>query len=114
MVARAELERAADAVDRWLSALDAGDPELAEADVEDLWSLSALAISGAPEAELAEAVARARQSGWNWSPIALLLGISRHHAKRRFGSRANPPGPGQVARIPLMRAPSDDSIGQPV
>jgi hypothetical protein len=109
MVTPFELEQAADAVERWLSAQDAGDPELAEADVEDLWAVSGLAMAGAPEAEVADAVRRARQSGWSWLPIALLLGISRPEAKRRFGSPAGSPPPGPVGRIPVMRAPSDDA-----
>jgi hypothetical protein len=73
------------AVLRWLDNLTEGaDLELTECAVSDLLAVGELARSGAPEPLLVAAVGRARGSGWSWAPIALLAGVSRRDARRRF------------------------------
>lgn len=84
MDTKEELERAADAVEKWLDALDLDDPDMVDVDGENLRRVSALAVSRAPEPELAGAVRTARESGWGWSPIAMLLGMDRKAAVARF------------------------------
>jgi hypothetical protein len=44
-----------------------------------------LARAGASESDLADAVKRARDNGWSWTPIAIALGTSRAGAVERFG-----------------------------
>lgn len=84
MDTKEELERAADAVEQWLDALDLDDPDVIDVDGENLRRVSALALAGAPETELAAAVRVAREGGWGWSPIAMLLGTDRKAAVARF------------------------------
>ncbi|HEY2203089.1 MAG TPA: hypothetical protein VGH99_01245 [Pseudonocardia sp.] len=81
-----KLERAADAVQHWLDVqnLDDLDSSDVEMDDEDLHEISTLALADAPEADLAGAVHRARDAGWNWSPIAAVLGVPRAAAIERF------------------------------
>ena len=81
------LERGASAVADWLDAQN-GPSEGAESDTDtpdeqDLWSISVLALRGASDTEVASAIRDARQAGWGWTPIALLLAESPHDARRR-------------------------------
>lgn len=80
---RERLERGAEAVERWLDVQSADDDEM-DIDAEYLRRVGELAIAGAPEPELVEAVRQAREIGWSYGPIALLLGIDRPEARRRF------------------------------
>lgn len=104
MVAKQELEEAADAVERWLATVDADDSELAEADFEELWDVSALARAGASESEIGVAVRRAHHGGWSWSPIAKLVCLSRREVISRFST----PQPERSASVeePTVRIPS--------
>jgi hypothetical protein len=80
------LEEAARTVEDWLET-QTSDPGLgfdSDADAEDLRRISALARAGAPEDEVNQAVRRARQHGWAWAPIALLLGETRDQARQRL------------------------------
>ncbi len=63
------------------------DPSSAEVDnVEDLAAVAAAADRMAEaEAELIEAVKRARAEGRSWNRIAVALGVSRQAARQRFG-----------------------------
>lgn len=110
MTSNIELENGANLVEDWLATMDADDLELPiqGTDAEDLlWDLSARACEGAPHADLAEAVDEARGAGWDWSPIAALLAMSRDDAIRRFGGESEQQRPGVLARlIPAMRQPS--------
>jgi len=82
---RAEVDRAVRAVERWLDTLEPDDPGTVDLDPSDLWRISALALGGAPDPELTEAVGVARSHGWSWGPIALLVGETPDSAHRRFG-----------------------------
>jgi hypothetical protein len=80
-----QLGRAGDAIDRWLDALDPDDPDAADTDGDLLRDINALSIKGAPDDQLTRAVDAARECGWAWAPIAMVLGTSRRDAVRRFG-----------------------------
>jgi hypothetical protein len=41
--------------------------------------------SVAAEAEVAEAVAKARDEGYSWASIAAMLGVSKQTAQHRYG-----------------------------
>ena len=110
MVAKQDLEKAADAVERWLAAVDADDSELAEADFEELWDVSALARAGASESEIGVAVRRAHHGGWSWSPIAKLLCLSRREAISRYSTplpERSSPVEESTVRIPSARESAD-------
>ena len=81
--AREALEHAAEVVEDWLDAQDIDAPEMVTRDEDALWRVNALALAGAPEAVLDDAVCSARQSGWGWSPIAMLLGETPRRTQRR-------------------------------
>ena len=76
-----------------LPPLRAGVPDQrTEAPVSDhdsafLLAVIGLARGGAPQPDLPDAVKRARDNGWSWTPIAIALGTSRAGAIERF-SRA--------------------------
>jgi len=40
------------------------------------------------EAELAQAVAAARQDDWSWAMIGIMLGVTRQAAQQRYGAAA--------------------------
>ncbi|WP_028936498.1 hypothetical protein [Pseudonocardia spinosispora] len=83
---RESLEYGADAVEVWLDAVGASDePPALDDDADDLRRISELALSGACEAEVTDAVRAARASGWGWAPIARLLGETRDEARQRLG-----------------------------
>ena len=83
-----ELERAAAAVEEWLDAQDL-DGVGPDTDAELLRTLSELAIAQAPESVLADAVLQARDAGWDWAPIAMLLGETPGNVKNRFAARVS-------------------------
>jgi len=81
---RKRLERAARVVEEWLTLQEREadrDPDL---DGDDLLEVSALVLAEAPDAQLRAAVYRARDEGWGWGPIAMLLGQSAQQAKERW------------------------------
>jgi hypothetical protein len=83
---QAELECAGEKLERWLDALGMDDADgTVDNDGDNLRVINALAIQGATEAELRDAVTTARESGWSWSPIAMVLGTTRQAAVERFG-----------------------------
>ena len=91
-----KLERAASAIEDWLDAQAPDGASGTDEEADDLRRISTLARADAPEAELARAVATARETGWSWGPIALLLGQSRAQARARF----DPGSPRWAARHP--------------
>lgn len=50
-----------------------------------LRDLRGLFAARAPERELIDGVKRARDGGWSWTPIAIVLDCSRAEVIRRFG-----------------------------
>jgi hypothetical protein len=76
---RGSLERAAQKIERWL---DSQDPDLLD-DVDELWRVSDLALAGASDEEIDSAVCKARQRGWQWNPIAVLLDESVEKTQER-------------------------------
>jgi hypothetical protein len=70
----------------WLDVRSFDDPG-PDVDGDYLRAISALALVDAPEAELVDAVKRAREIGWGWTPIAMVLGTTRRRVVERF-SRA--------------------------
>ena len=80
---REALEHAAELIEDWLDAQDLNAAEMLTGDEDALWRVNALARAGAPDAELDDAVRRARHHGWGWSPIAVLLGETPRHTRRR-------------------------------
>ena len=76
-------ERGAEVLADWLDALDALEQGLGEPDEQDLWSISDLALGGASDTEIAHAIRQARQGGWSWAPIALLLAESPQYTRHR-------------------------------
>ena len=40
------------------------------------------------ETELAQAVVSAREDGWSWAMIRIMLGVSRQAAQQRYGAAA--------------------------
>ncbi len=81
---REELNKAAADAEAWLDGID---PATTPAeDVADLRRIGhALRSVAGSEAELASAVAAAREHGRSWGDIALMLGVSRQSARERFG-----------------------------
>ena len=77
------LEHGAAAVADWLEAHEGTEQGLGEPDEQDLWSISDLALGGASDIEIAHAIREARQGGWSWGPIALLLAENPEHTRRR-------------------------------
>jgi hypothetical protein len=80
---RVELERAALAVEDWLDT-QAGDDDI-DVDADCLRRISELAIADAPESAVAQAVDQAREAGWGFAPIAMLLGLTPRDARKRYG-----------------------------
>lgn len=85
---REQLEQAAAEAEAWLDELEQADPAVVMAGMEDLSDLRAiaeavLAVAGA-QAELEEAVCRARANGRSWGRIAIPLGTSRQAARERY------------------------------
>jgi hypothetical protein len=81
------LERAVAVLDDWLDAHDTGDGGLADDDAEELRRVGELAAAGAPEDELNRAVRAAREHGWGWRPLALLLGETPDRTRARLRDR---------------------------
>ncbi|UNX55671.1 hypothetical protein MF406_05340 [Georgenia sp. TF02-10] len=85
--AREELEQAAAEAEAWLDSLD---PATAPAeDPADLRRLGvALRTVAEQRGELEDAVAAARAHGRSWAEIGLVLGVSSHAVRERFGGTA--------------------------
>ncbi|HEY2203090.1 MAG TPA: hypothetical protein VGH99_01250 [Pseudonocardia sp.] len=81
-----ELYRAAGLLEDWLD-LQSFEDAANDVDGDQLRVINALAVTGASERELARAVKSARDHGWSWTPIAMVLGITRKEVVERF-SRA--------------------------
>lgn len=77
------LEQAAKTVEDWLETQAVDEIGLID-NADELRQVGVLARSGAPTEELNRAVRCARQHGWGWAPIALLLGESREQARQRL------------------------------
>jgi hypothetical protein len=81
------LRRAVTVIGDWLEMQDPDDPAAVE-NVEELWRISRLALAGAPEAALDDAVRRARQCGWEWAPMAVLLAEPAERTRERVNRSA--------------------------
>jgi hypothetical protein len=77
------LDQAARTVENWLASQADPAVDLVE-DADELRQVGVLARAGAPSDEVDQAVRRARQLGWEWAPIALLLGETREQARQRL------------------------------
>lgn len=76
----------AEALERWANAVDADD--LVEVDTTALKTLLDLSEQRiAVEAQLVEAVPRARADHHSWSEIGLMLGVSKQAAQRKYGAQ---------------------------
>jgi hypothetical protein len=89
---REQLQRAADEAERWLDSLDPAAIASPDADASHLRRLGAAVRAAATsQAELADAVAAAREHGHTWTQIATMLGTSRQAAQERYGEPAKRP-----------------------
>jgi hypothetical protein len=88
---REQLEQAVAEFDQWASDLDPDDPNVVVREASDLRAVGlALGDVAAAEQNLGEAVAAARANGRSWARIAMVLGVSKQAAMRRFGEPAVP------------------------
>lgn len=89
---RAQLEQAAADAEAWLDNLDPSELDSPAADATDLRRIgAALTATASAESELTEAVRLARANGRSWADIAIVLGVSREAARKRYGAPAAPP-----------------------
>lgn len=87
-----QLRRAAEEAERWLDSLDPAVIAAPDADASHLRRLAAaVRATATSQAELAEAVAAAREHGHTWTQIATMLGTSRQAAQERYGEPAKRP-----------------------
>ena len=77
------LVQAATPVEDWLASQTRAETGLVD-DADELRQVGVLARAGAPSDEVNQAVPRARQNGWGWAPIALLLGETREQSRQRL------------------------------
>lgn len=83
---RAQLEQAAAEAEAWLDQLDPNDPSITVDDPADLRAIAyAMAAVASAERAVGQAVAAARKNGRTWGDIAMILGISRQAAQKRYG-----------------------------
>jgi hypothetical protein len=80
------LRKAVTVIENWLEVQDPDDLGAVE-DAEELWRISRLALAGASEAELDDAVRQARLCGWDWAPMAVLLGEPADRTRQRVTDR---------------------------
>lgn len=86
---RAQLEQAATDAEAWLDQLDPDDSKIIVDDPADLRTIAyALAAVASAEQVVSQAVAAARKNGRTWGDIAMILGISRQAAQKRYGHPA--------------------------
>lgn len=89
---REELQQAAEDAERWLDSLDPAAIGLPDADASRLRRIGAAVRAVAnSQAELADAVADAREHDHTWTQIAAMLGTSRQAAQERYGEPAARP-----------------------
>jgi hypothetical protein len=82
---REELDQAAADAERWLDEMDPAELDDPAADSAGLRRIGlALEAVTSSENELAEAVRLARDDGRSWNDIAVVLGISRQAAQKRY------------------------------
>jgi hypothetical protein len=86
---RQQLEQAAADAEKWLDHLEHDDPDVHVDDPADLRAIAyALAAVAAAENAVAEAVTTARRNGRSWGDIAMVLGVSRQAAQKRYDQPA--------------------------
>ncbi|MGH3931125.1 MAG: sigma-70 family RNA polymerase sigma factor [Pseudonocardiaceae bacterium] len=86
---RVQLEQAAADAEAWLDQLDPADPNITVDDPADLRAIAyALAAVASAEQAVSQSVAAARKNGRTWGDIAMILGISRQAAQKRYGDPA--------------------------
>ena len=74
------------ALEKWAEEVDPDDMKWVDTTL--LKSVSRLADQrDETEKELAQAVAAARQGGWSWGHIGLMLGVSRQAAQQKYGAK---------------------------
>jgi hypothetical protein len=84
-MSKSRAERAK-ALEDWAERVESSD--LAEADTAALRVIAELAERReVVEEELTEAVRSARQAHRSWSEIAMMLGVSKQAAQRKYGSK---------------------------
>lgn len=89
---REQLQQAAADAERWLDSLDPAAIALPAADTSRLRRMAAAVRAVATsQAELADAVADAREHGHTWTQIAAMLGTTRQAAQERYGEPAERP-----------------------
>jgi hypothetical protein len=89
---REQLQQAADDAERWLDTLDPAAITAPDSDATYLRHIgAAVRATAASQAELADAVAAARDHGHTWAQIATMLGTSRQAAQERYGEPAKRP-----------------------
>lgn len=89
---REQLQQAADAAERWLDSLEPTAIASSEADATHLRRIgAAVRAASTSQAELADAVAAARDHGHTWTQVATMLGTSRQAAQERYGEPAPRP-----------------------
>lgn len=83
---REQLQQAAENAERWLDSLDTSAIASPEADASYLRCIGAgVRAVATSQAELAQAVAAAREHGHTWTQIATMLGTTRQAAQERYG-----------------------------
>lgn len=86
---RTQLEQAVADAEAWLDQLDPDDPNITVDDPADLRTIAyALATVVSAERALDQAVAAARKNDRTWGEIAMVLGISRQAAQKRYDQSA--------------------------
>lgn len=89
---RQQLQQAADDAERWLDSLEPASVTSPNADASRLRRIAvAVRDAATSQAELADAVAGAREHGHTWSQIATMLGTTRQAAQERYDVRARRP-----------------------
>jgi hypothetical protein len=94
--ARTDQEPRTGFIDGWLDPPrhdDAG----ADVDGDYLRAIAALDTAGAPEREVINAVKAAKDNGWSWTPIAMVLGTTRRQVLERFSRAIGHPVSGRRA-----------------
>ncbi|MGH3942387.1 MAG: sigma-70 family RNA polymerase sigma factor [Pseudonocardiaceae bacterium] len=88
---RAQLEQATADAEAWLDTLDPSELDNPDAEATDLRRIgTTLGTVVAAERELTEAVRLARAHGRSWADIAMVLGVSREAARKRYDVPAVP------------------------
>jgi hypothetical protein len=94
---KGDLNQITGVLEDWLDVRSFNEPG-ADVDGDYLRAISALALVRAPETELVDAVKRAREVGWSWTPIAMVLGTTRKQVVERFSRGVGHPVSSRLPR----------------